>query len=207
MTTALSDDEIRRRVDLCTNTIREIAERHRSHRVPAPQLAASESPLSERAKYVRKSNIVRVGIPNVIASRQYSDDALVGLIGHEMGHWFHVDAFRKHYRFVVACYLSAVLALVVALASVVNIVVVVVGGGAVSSGTGLLFFLALAAGLMLLAAAGPSSWPEEFAADAFALHETGKKCARAHLDALNGVLNLVPGPTHPSKGRRIAALG
>jgi Zn-dependent protease with chaperone function len=70
-----------------------------------------------------------------------------------------------------------------------------------------LFLLALAAGLTLLAAVGPLSWPEEFAADAFALNETGQQCARAHLDALNGVLNEVPGPTHPSKRRRVAALG
>ncbi|WP_426374349.1 M48 family metalloprotease [Rhodococcoides fascians] len=167
----------------------------------------SESPLSERAKYVRKSNIVRVGIPNVLASTQYSDDALVGLIGHEMGHWFHIDSFRRHYRFAAACYLAAVLAMGLAMASVVTIVVVLASGGAVSSGTGLLFLLALAAGLTFLAAVGPLSWPEEFAADAFALNETGQQCARAHLDALNGVLNEVPGPTHPSKRRRVAALG
>lgn len=107
----------------------------------------------------------------------------------------------------VACYLAAVLAMGLALASVVTIAAVLAGGGAVSYGTGLLFFLALGAGLTFLAAVGPLSWPEEFAADAFALHETGKQCARAHLDALNGVLNEVPGPTHPSKRRRIAALG
>jgi Zn-dependent protease with chaperone function len=207
MTTSLSDDEIRRRVDLCASTIRGIAERHHRHRVPSPQLVVSESPLSERAKYDRKKNIVRVGIPNVLASPQYSDDALVGLIGHEMGHWFHVDTFRRHRRFAAACYVAAVLATAVALASVVTIVVVQTSGGAVSFGTGLLFFLALAAGLTFLAAVGPLSWPEELAADAFALHETGKQCARVHLDALNGVLNELPGPTHPSKRRRIAALG
>lgn len=93
MTPSLSDDEIRRRVDLCASTIRKISERHRG-RCPAPQLVVSEASLSQRARYDRRANTVRVGGPNVIASPNYSDDALVGLTAHEMGHWFHVHNLR-----------------------------------------------------------------------------------------------------------------
>lgn len=194
MTPSLSDDEIRRRVDLCASTIRKISERHRG-RCPAPQLVVSEASLSQRARYDRRANTVRVGGPNVIASPNYSDDALVGLTAHEMGHWFHVHnlRFRRLDWIAAACAMAAVLAIPAA--------AVFLYWAATP-----LSVLAVAVFTVCLAAVGPLSWPEEFAADAFALVETGALCGRAHLEALNGPLTWISGPTHPSKRRRVAAI-
>ncbi|KMJ47417.1 MULTISPECIES: M48 family metalloprotease [Nocardiaceae] len=193
MTTSLSDDEIRRRVDLCASTIRKISERHRD-RYPAPQLVVSEASLSQRARYDRRANTVRVGGPNVIASPNYSDDALVGLTAHEMGHWFHVHTFRFRRLdwIAAACAMAAVLAVPAA--------AVFLYWAATP-----LSVLAVAVFTVCLAAIGPLSWPEEFAADAFALVETGAPCGRAHLEALNGPLTWIS-TTHPSKRRRVAAI-
>lgn len=189
----VSSAELRRRQQLCTDTVIRLATTAR-HTACGGHLAAPDIEFLPRGKigfYHRVRNRVSIGEERFLSVPSTSDAAIAALLGHELGHW--ADArFRREAMYA---------AVAIALATVCFLVVIPAFAFG-NVGLGLMSLMCGVVGLFVLTPL--LSWKSEYRADRFASSAVGADAVVELLDSLPG--RHWPSPTHPSPARRSARI-